>query len=60
MKTLRELLLDAETRAGKWLADGNIAKEQGNTRKAEKCFDKAQFWHDRANLLRDKANLDSL
>lgn len=52
---LAERVLDAETRASQWLADGNQAKEAGRMTKAERCFQKAQFWLDRANLLSGRA-----
>jgi hypothetical protein len=48
---LAERVTDAETRASKWLADGNQAAEAGRVTKAERCFQKAQFWLDRANHL---------
>lgn len=50
-KTIKERLLDAETRANHWLADGNEASERGDNKLAEACYDKAQYWTDRANLL---------
>lgn len=53
MKPLCDRWIDAESRSGQWLADGNAAKERGDLRKAEKCYDKAQFWLDRANILRE-------
>ncbi len=48
---LADRVLDAETRASQWLADGNQAAEAGRVTKAERCFQKAQFWLDRANHL---------
>ncbi len=51
LRPLKERILDAETRANSWLADGNAAREAGYGAKAEKCYDKAQYWLDRANLL---------
>jgi len=48
---LAERVLDAETRASQWLAEGNQAAEAGRVTKAERCFQKAQFWLDRANHL---------
>lgn len=53
-KPLAERVLDAETRAGQWLADGNTAQEAGRVARAERCFQKAQFWLDRANELADQ------
>ena len=44
-------LIDAETRASMWLADGNAASERGNEKRAEVCYRKSQFWLDRANVL---------
>lgn len=55
-KPLAERVLDAETKASKWLADGNQAQEAGRTVTAERYFQKAQFWLDRANLLRGSAD----
>ncbi|AZG88583.1 hypothetical protein N032_24545 [Pseudomonas syringae pv. pisi str. PP1] len=55
VKPLEERALEAENRAGQWLADGNQAREAGRTVKAERCFQKAQFWLDRANLLSGRA-----
>lgn len=54
-QSLAERALDAETRSGQWLADGNKAAESGRIVKAERCFQKAQFWLDRANLLSNQA-----
>ena len=51
MKNIRDKMIDAETRASKWLADGNEAEERGNKAKALRCFEKAQFWLDRYNKL---------
>ena len=34
MKNIRDKMIDAETRASKWLADGNEAEERGNKAKA--------------------------
>ena len=51
---LAERALEAQTRAGKWLADGNAAAEAGRMVKAERCYQKAQFWLDRANVLTDR------
>jgi hypothetical protein len=53
--SLAERVLEAETRASQWLADGNQAEEAGHIAKAERCFQKAQFWLDRANLLSGRA-----
>jgi len=50
-KTVKERLLDAETRANHWLADGNEAAERGDRVQAEACYAKAQYGTDRANLL---------
>lgn len=51
-KALSDRILDAEIRAGKWLADGNEAFEAGNIARSEACYDKSQYWLDRANKLR--------
>ncbi|KPW66597.1 Uncharacterized protein ALO78_02342 [Pseudomonas amygdali pv. ciccaronei] len=58
VKPLEERVLEAESRAGQWLADGNQAREAGRTVKAERCFQKAQFWLDRANLLSGRSVCD--
>jgi len=52
--TLKERTLDADVRCSQWLADGNEARESGDTAKAEKCYAKSQFWLDRYNLLAGK------
>jgi len=41
--------IDAEARASRWLADGNVADDPAIR---EECYRKSQFWLDRANLLR--------
>lgn len=51
MKPLNERRLDAEVRAGKWLADGNAHNERGDKKKADFCYAKSQYWLDRANRL---------
>lgn len=50
-KTDHEKALDAEERGNRWLAEGNAAREAGNKKKAERCYDKGQFWLDRYNKL---------
>ena len=35
---LADRLLDAETKASQWLAEGNQASEAGRVTKAERCF----------------------
>lgn len=52
---LERCKLDAESRASKWLADGNEARESGNMVKADQCYAKSQFRLDRANLLNSRA-----
>lgn len=44
MENIRDKMIDAETRASKWLADGNEAEERGNKAKVLRCFEKAQLW----------------
>lgn len=51
---LKAKKLDAETRCGQWLADGNAAAEARKVDRAEKCYAKAQYWLDRANKLQDQ------
>ena len=55
-KPRRERILDAETRGSRWLADGNAAREAGDTAKADECYAKAQYWLDRANLLSGRSD----
>lgn len=55
VKPLAERVLDAETRADQWRADGNKAQEAGRVTRAERCFHKAQFWLARVNALADQA-----
>lgn len=55
-KTLRERILDAETRCNIWLADGNEARERGDLSRAEECYAKSQYWLDRYNLLSGKGD----
>lgn len=50
-RTRRDAAIDAEVRAGRWLADGNEAIEAGKLAKAERCYAKAQYWLDRFNTL---------
>jgi hypothetical protein len=59
--------LDADTRANRWLADGNAlsdeayaskdepARAQRLYKKAAECYAKAQFWLDRFNKLTGRA-----
>lgn len=47
--------LNAETRAGQWLADGNEARDAGDNQKAERCYAKSQYWLDRYNKLTGRA-----
>ncbi len=37
-------------------ADGNPAREAGDTAKADECYAKAQYWLDRANLLSGRSD----
>lgn len=50
-KPVAERIIDAETRASQYLANGNEAQEHGNRAKAEQFWAKGQYWLDRANLL---------
>ncbi|WP_432263004.1 hypothetical protein [Cupriavidus sp. TMH.W2] len=50
-KSLHERKLDAETRASRWLADGNEARERGDLARADEYYAKSQYWRDRAILL---------
>lgn len=51
-KPLRERILDAETRGSRWFADGNAAREAGDTAKADECYAKAQYWLDSCRVVR--------
>lgn len=55
-KSVEERRLDAEVRASRWLADGNEAKDRGDTVRADACYEKAQYWLDRMNLLSNSAD----
>lgn len=48
---LAERILDAELHCNRWLADGNAAREAGDTAEANACYAKSQFWLDRFNHL---------
>lgn len=43
-----------DTKAGRYLADGNAAKERGMIKIAERLYARAQVWHDRSVALREK------
>lgn len=55
-QTVAERALDAETKASKWLADANEARESGQIELAAKCDAKSQYWLDRFNLLSGRGN----
>lgn len=55
----RDLMLDAEAKAGRWLADGNAAEERGAKATARRCFSRAQTWHDRATELRQDMEMNA-
>jgi hypothetical protein len=44
-------MIEAETRGNQWLADGNVAEERGDLKRAALCFEKGQYWLDRYNKL---------
>lgn len=48
VRSIQERILDAETRCGQWLADGNMAE---TPERAAFCYEKSQYWLDRANYL---------
>ncbi len=50
-QTVAERVLDADTKASKWLADANEARESGQLELAAKCDGRSQYWLDRFNLL---------
>ena len=52
-KTTHEKMLEAEERAGRYLADFNELDERGlsNTPKAQRLIEKSGFWRDRYNKL---------
>jgi hypothetical protein len=50
-KTPHEQALDAEVKAGQWLARGNELAEKGRHDAAEKAYAKATYWLDRYNKL---------
>jgi hypothetical protein len=47
MKTKRERAIEAEDRAGRFLANANEAAERGDQAEADKLYEKSQFWLDR-------------
>lgn len=54
-RSLHDRILDAEERGNRWLADGNEARERGDMKRANECYEKGQFWLDRFNLLTSRA-----
>ncbi len=52
-KTLSELIIDAEEKCGRLLADANEAAERGQKKKAERLYERSQFWLDKANRLQE-------
>lgn len=44
-------MIDADTKASKYLADANQAEERGEKIKAEKLYEKSGYWRDRYNKL---------
>lgn len=54
-KTVRERIIEAETRGSTALADANVAAERGDTAKAERLYARAQYWLDRFNKLSGNA-----
>lgn len=52
MKTTKDKIIYAEDRSAHWLAEANIAEEEGHRDKAEIYFRKSAFWLMRANKLR--------
>lgn len=55
-KTLRERIVDADTRASTYLGDANEAEERGDYALAEKLMGKCQYWLDRYNLLTNQGD----
>lgn len=55
---LADRVLDAETRASQWLAEGNQASETGRVTKAERCFQKARFWQENAKVTPSSTTTD--
>lgn len=51
MKTLQEKIIEADQRGCWYLAEANLAAEQGKQAKADKLYAKGQYWLDRLNKL---------
>lgn len=50
-KTEKELMLEADERCGRYLADANEAEERGDVERAAKLYAKSGYWRDRYNKL---------
>lgn len=48
---LNAKMLNNQTKAAQWLADGNEASERGMQDRAERCYEQAQWAHDRTAAL---------
>lgn len=46
--------IKADQRANYWLAEANVALENGKVARAAACEKKAQYWLDRLNKLEDQ------
>jgi hypothetical protein len=44
----------AQSRASRWLSEGNLARHGGSESVAEYCYAKALFWLNRANVLTER------
>jgi hypothetical protein len=47
-------IADIHQRASHWLAEANLASEQGKPAREERCMKKAQYWLDRLNKAEGK------
>jgi len=50
-RPLKDRIIEADERCGKYLADANEALESGDKAKADRLYEKSGFWRDRYNKL---------
>jgi hypothetical protein len=58
MKTTHERAVEAETKAARFLADANAAKEAGKN--ADRLYASAQRWLDKFNELTDRGDAERI
>lgn len=54
VRPLKDRIIEAEVKCSQALADANVAREDGNTMKADRLYARSQRWLDKFNRLTER------